>query len=200
MSLAHRLQLVPATAKRAEGFNFETKLNRTATTSGSMITLDLKGIVKPMLQRIQEQYNAKARSLVKEELALSEKADSVQEHVTKHAEENAIRGKQVRDLENQYRIIKQELEDEVASALAQVEGLASEVANIRGACDAGLSESEERLCQVSGDYEDLQRYASLLAAIVVSKADIIFFRMLNIAGHVNWRMRLSIETWLLHWR
>ncbi|KAI8114340.1 hypothetical protein M9434_002466 [Picochlorum sp. BPE23] len=161
MSLAHRLQLVPATAKRAEGFNFETKLNRSATTSGSMIALDFKGIVKPMLQRIQEQYNAKARSLVKEELALSEKADSVQEYVTKHAEENAIRGKQVRDLENQYRIIKQELEDEVASALAQVEGLASEVANIRGACDAGLSESEERLRQVTGDYEDLQRACEL---------------------------------------
>ncbi len=63
-SMAHRLQLVPATGKRAEGFNFETRLDRNATTSGSMISLDFKGIVKPTLQRIQEQYNAKARCVL----------------------------------------------------------------------------------------------------------------------------------------
>lgn len=165
MSLAHKLQLVPATAKRAEGFNFDTKLDRSATTSGSMIALDFKGIVKPTLQRIQEQYNAKTRSLVKEELALSEKADSMQEIVTKRAEENALKGKSVHDLENQYRIIKQDLEQEVASALAQVEGLASQVANIRGACDAGLQESEERLRQMTSDYEDLQRYVALCCVV-----------------------------------
>lgn len=158
MSLAHRLQLVPATGKRAEGFNFETKLDKNATTSGSMISLDFKGIVKSTLQRIQEQYNAKARSLVKEELALTEKMDTMQDRITKHAEENILKEKEVQALENQYKVIKQELEHEVASALAQVEGLASEVANIRGACDAGLLESEERLIHVTGEFDALQRW------------------------------------------
>jgi kinetochore protein NDC80 len=161
MSLAHRLQLVPATGKRAEGFNFETRLDRNATTSGSMISLDFKGIVKPTLQRIQDQYNAKARFLVKEELVLTEKMDAVQDRITKRAEENALKGKEVNDLENQYRIIKQELEQEVASAMAQVEGLASEVANIRGACDTGLLESEERLVQASAECDALQQACDL---------------------------------------
>lgn len=164
LSLAHRLQLVPATGKRAEGFNFDTKLDRNATTSGSMIPLDFKGIVKPTLQRIQEQYNAKARSLVKEELALTEKIDSTQDHITKHAEDNILKEKEVQGLESQYRIIKQELEKEVQSALARVEGLASEVANIRGACDSGLMESEEKLAQVIEEYEALQRYVIYIIA------------------------------------
>jgi kinetochore protein NDC80 len=156
-SLAHRLQLVPATGKRAEGFNFDTRLDRNANTSGSMISLDFRGIVKPTLQRIQEQYNAKARLLVKEELALAEKMESVQDHITKRAEENALRGKEVSDLEHQYRVIKQELEQEVASAMARVEGLASEVATIRGTCDASLLESEDRLAHISAEHEALQR-------------------------------------------
>jgi kinetochore protein NDC80 len=166
MSLAHRLQLVPATGKRAEGFNFETKLDRSATTSGSMVPLDFKGMVKPTLLRIQEQYNSKARSLVKEELAQTEKMDTMQERITKHAEENLLREKEVQSLENQYRMIKQELEHEVASALAQVEGLASEVATIRGACDAGLLESEERLLHVTGQYEALQRYVIVISCLL----------------------------------
>ena len=91
------------------------------------------------------------RSLVKEELALTEKMGTVQEHITKRAEENALKNKEVNGLENQYRVIKLELEQEVASAMAQVEGLASEVATIRGACDAGLLDSEDRLAQVMSD-------------------------------------------------
>lgn len=197
MALAHRLQLVPATAKRAEGFNFVSKLDRNATTSGSMVALDFKGIVKPTLQRIQEQYNAKTRLLVKEELALTEKMDTVQDHITKHAEENIMKEKDVQNLENQYRIIKQELEQEVASALAQVEGLASEVANIRGACDAGLLESEERLVQVIGEYEDLQRWVHVLNRLALSFfASMCCSPMLSyhFAGHVTWNLQLSIET------
>lgn len=185
-SMAHRLQLVPATGKRAEGFNFETWLDRGATTSGSMISLDFKGIVKPTLQRIQEQYSAKTRSLVKEELALTEKMDAVQEHITKRAEENALKGKEVNDLENQYRMIKHELEQEVASAMARVEGLASEVATIRGACDAGLVESEDRLAQVAADQ------AALEAALDVELANLN--RDLTLALDQILNHKIAIET------
>ncbi len=41
-SLADRLQLIPATAKRAEGIHFEVRLDREAATASEMITVDLK--------------------------------------------------------------------------------------------------------------------------------------------------------------
>lgn len=41
-SRADRLQLIPATAKRAEGVNFEVRLDRAASTPGEMINVDLK--------------------------------------------------------------------------------------------------------------------------------------------------------------
>lgn len=40
--MADRLQLIPATAKRAEGVNFEVRLDRLANTAGEMINVDLK--------------------------------------------------------------------------------------------------------------------------------------------------------------
>ena len=45
--------------------------------------------------------------------------------------------------------------------MAQVEGLASEVATIRGACDAGLLESEDRLLSVMSEAEELERACDL---------------------------------------
>lgn len=39
---ADRLQLIPASAKRAEGIQFEIKVNRTGMTANEMVNVDLK--------------------------------------------------------------------------------------------------------------------------------------------------------------
>ena len=161
MSIAHRLQVVPSTAKRAEGFAFEARLDRSAPTSSAMIPLDFRGIIRPVLQRIKDQYHVKARELAKEELSLSEKHDTLKGLVTERAEENAHAELRIRQLEAQYRQSKEDLEADVAAALAHVEDLASEVANIRGACNAGVAESEERLRNAYAEFEELQRYECL---------------------------------------
>ena len=41
-SMADRLALIPATAKRAEGVNFEVRLDRGAPSASEMINVDLK--------------------------------------------------------------------------------------------------------------------------------------------------------------
>ena len=40
--MADRLQLIPASAKRAEGVNFEVRLDRLASSAAEMINVDLK--------------------------------------------------------------------------------------------------------------------------------------------------------------
>ena len=40
--MADRLALIPATAKRAEGVNFEVRLDRGAPSASEMINVDLK--------------------------------------------------------------------------------------------------------------------------------------------------------------
>lgn len=158
---ADRLQLIPASAKRAEGVAFEVVLDRTAGPTGALINVDLKGIIKPALQRIKDHYVARTRELTEEELSLEEKRDAAAEVAHERAEENAGIEAQVRDLEGQYRNGKETLEAGVAAALAQVEGLAAEVSTLRGACAAGVVESEERLRSLQADYEELQRACEL---------------------------------------
>lgn len=158
---ADRLQLIPASAKRAEGVAFEVSLDRTAGTAGTMINVDLKGIIKPALQRIKDHYAARARELSEEELSLEEKRDAAAELVAERNEENAHAEAQVKELEAQYRSGKEVLEARVAAALAQVEGIAAEVSTLRGACAAGVLESEERYRGLQAEYEELQRACEL---------------------------------------
>ena len=68
--LADRLALVPASAKRAEGVAFEVRLDRGAGSAGEMINVDLKGLVKPALQRLRDGYGGRARGLAEEMLSL----------------------------------------------------------------------------------------------------------------------------------
>ena len=158
---ADRLQLVPASAKRAEGVGFEITLERNSTAASAMVNIDLKGIIKPALQRIRDHYASRARELGEEGLSLAEKRDASGEVLTERAEECYNAEAQVRELESQYRCGKEELEAGVAAALAQVEDLAAEVSTLRGACAAGVVESEERLRGLQADLEELQRACEL---------------------------------------
>jgi kinetochore protein NDC80 len=158
---ADRLQLVPASAKRAEGVGFEITLDRTATLASGMVNIDLKGIIKPALQRIRDHYASRARELGEENLSLAEKRDAAGEVVAERSEECSNAEAQVKDLEAQYRSGKEELEAGVAAALSQVEDLAAEVSTLRGAASAGVVESEERLRSLQADLEELQRACEL---------------------------------------
>lgn len=176
---ADRLQIIPLSAKRAEGVGFEIILDRNAGASGisgvmgisgagatnggagGLINVDLKGIVKPALQRMKDRYASKARELAQELLSLEEKKDAATEVLTERREESSHAEAHVKALEAQYRQGKEALEVRVAAALAQVEGIAAEVTTLRGACVAGVVESEERLKGLQGDYEELQRAVEL---------------------------------------
>ncbi|KAI7842998.1 hypothetical protein COHA_003332 [Chlorella ohadii] len=154
-SMADRLALIPATAKRAEGVNFEVRLDRGAASAGEMINVDLKGIVKPALQRLRDSYSAKARELADQLLSLQEKHDSVRELLAEREEENRNAEAQVHKLDGQYRSAKEALDQDIAAAQSQVDQLAAEVAQLRNANGTLVLASEERLRALQAQYEDL---------------------------------------------
>ncbi|PRW33702.1 Kinetochore NDC80 [Chlorella sorokiniana] len=159
-SMADRLALIPATAKRAEGVNFEVqpplvRLDRGAASASEMINVDLKGIVKPALQRLRDSYSAKARELADQLLSLQEKHDSVRELLAEREEENRNAEAHVHKLDGQYRAAKEALEQDIAAAQSQVDLLAAEVAQLRNANGASVMASEERLRALQAQYEDL---------------------------------------------
>ncbi len=57
-SKAYRLELIPTTARFADGQNFEVALNGHATRANEMVSIDLRGVVKVCLQAINQCQNS----------------------------------------------------------------------------------------------------------------------------------------------
>lgn len=85
---ADRLQLIPATAKRADGISYEIHTNRSAPSPADVINVDLKAVIKPGLQRLNERYRSKARELGADALRLQEQVDAGREAMTERTEDN----------------------------------------------------------------------------------------------------------------
>ena len=85
---ADRLQLIPATAKRAEGVAFELYVQRGGAAAGELIATDLKGTIKPALTRLREAYRTRTADLGRDMLSLQDKHASGRELIQERLDEN----------------------------------------------------------------------------------------------------------------
>lgn len=93
--LAHRLKLIPSSAKRADGTTFELRIMRDAASLAEFSNLDLKGVIRPALDRLCDQYRTKAVELSHDLLSLKEQVAGGKESIAEKAEENAVLEQQV---------------------------------------------------------------------------------------------------------
>lgn len=152
---ADRLQLIPATAKRADGVTYEIHVNRGAPCASDVISVDLKAVVRPGLGRLCELYRCKARELAADALRLQEQLDAGREAISERAEDNLSLEAQVRKLDAQFRQVKEVVEAGVRQTASQAERVKEEVAALRNAVSANLADSEERVRGAQSEYEAL---------------------------------------------
>lgn len=154
---ADRLQLIPATAKRAEGIAYELEVNRAGCSASELVNTDLKALIKPGLQRLRESYRTKARELSNDVLGLREQLDGIAEAIHERLEDRTNQEAQLRKLEAQHRSVKESIDADVRAKHAQAEKLAADVAALRSSVSGSLAESEERVRVVQAEQEALQR-------------------------------------------
>lgn len=154
---AHRLKLIPASAKRADGVTYELRLNRDASSAAELSNLDLKGVVRPGLERLCELYRTKAGQLGRDLLALREAATAGLEAVAERREENSNLEAQIARLEASLKIAREEQEGRVRGVSGRAERLAAEVDGLRATAGARAAEIEDRKSAVAAEVETLQR-------------------------------------------
>ncbi|KAL3162304.1 hypothetical protein ABBQ32_009992 [Trebouxia sp. C0010 RCD-2024] len=154
---ADRLQLIPVTAKYAGGLQYEIQLDRAGVSASDIITVDLKGEVKPALARLRDSRAARARELSEEVLAVQERLDGGLEALTERTEDNAALGTQVHKLEASLRGQKEALEVEVRGTAGQADSLREQVGQLRNQASHALAASEDKLRSLHTQYDDLLR-------------------------------------------
>lgn len=154
---AHRLALIPASAKRAGGTNFELSVARNEETPQGLVSADIKGCVKPGLVALRERYRGRARDLAEDGLGLAEQLDAAREAVRERAEDVANAQLQVQRLDATYRALRDELDGDMRATGDQAEKIKDEVSTLRNAAASGLADAEERMRAAVAEYEGLQR-------------------------------------------
>eukprot|EP00798_Chlamydomonas_sp_ICE-L_P031181 gene31181-6325_t len=155
--LAHRLKLVPASAKRADGVTYEMRINRAASTPAILSNLDLKAVIKPGLERLCERYRTKAAELGRDLVSLREQLSATMEAANDKQEENLVVEQQIRNLEGQLQSLRESQEDKVRGVTGQAATLQDEVKLMRGMTSARLADLEARRKAVAQEFELAQR-------------------------------------------
>lgn len=187
-TLADRLRIIPATAKRAAGIAFELEVRRVASTpsgassaaqqqqqqqhaadnsaalppavntgGGEVLNIDLKGSVRPALQRLCETYVTRRSDLQRDALALAEQLDSAKEAAAEKVEEAAGWAEQAAKLEARYRELKDVLDSDVRDVAARVEQAEAESAAAAAAAAKRQAESHARRLSAEAECEELRR-------------------------------------------
>ncbi|KAI8466535.1 MAG: hypothetical protein J3K34DRAFT_524465 [Monoraphidium minutum] len=165
---AHRLKLIPASAKRASGTNFELAVARAEEAPQGLVGADIKGVIKPGLVALRERYRGRARDLAEDGLGLAEQLDAAREAVRERAEDVANAQLQVGRLDTAYRALRDDVDGDMRATGEQADkikarlgggrgGGEDEVASRRNAAAGALSDAEERMRAAVADYEALQR-------------------------------------------
>lgn len=154
---ADRLQLIPATAKRAHGVGYEIEVNGKLPGSApaeELVSVDLKGVIKPALAALREEYVRKQREGGEEVLREEEERDRSLERLAEQRDETAALAGAVKKLEAQYKENKERAEEQVRATAAQAEQLAQETGLRKQTAQGSLAAVEERLRTLQGEYDE----------------------------------------------
>ena len=152
---ADRLQVIPSTAKHAEGVNFEIKLNARSDNPSEIFNVDMKNKLKPALIKLSESYIKKTRSVAQEMLELQEKLDASEEALSEKQEEISLLESQNNKLEEQTKQLKETTDADIASKNAEIQRIKADVHNLKETAVKSLSESETQAHALRTEYEEL---------------------------------------------
>lgn len=159
--LAHRLKLIPSTTKRADGTNYLLKIVREANSQAEFSSLDLKGSVKPGLERLCDTYRTRASELAQDLVSLREKAVARAERNAEKGEENQQLEMEIVRLEGQLQAAKDAHDERVRKLVAQADSIKAQVDDFRSAASNRTEHMEERLQQVQAAHEQAKRDAEV---------------------------------------
>lgn len=143
---AEGLELIPRTAKNANGVDFQIVLSRDAsrTNAEDMLSLDVNKNVLPSIKELREGYVQRVQSLRKDELALQEKNLELEEQLI--VERQRLNEVQLRHgkLEEDYKKTKQDLEETLRDQAEKKAAHSESVSKLRKANEDALRENSAR--------------------------------------------------------
>ncbi len=152
---AERMELVPSTARRADGLKYEIRLDLEASSAAGMVPTDLKGRVRPHLAKMREDYSSRSWEEGGELRKLQAKQRETDNLVVECKEGIARLEAECGTMTEQYRTTKEAAGREVEDAEKEAGQIREEVLQRRQSTVGNLAGAEQKVRALQGEYEEL---------------------------------------------
>ena len=152
---AERMELVPSTARRADGLKYEIRLDLAASSAAGMVPTDLKGRVRPHLAKMREDYSSRSWEEGGELRKLQAKQRETDNFVVECKEGIARLEAECGTMTEQYRMTKEAAGREVEDAEKEAGQIREEVLQRRQSTVGNLAGAEQKVRALQGEYEEL---------------------------------------------
>eukprot|EP00899_Mesostigma_viride_P019184 jgi/Mesvir1/27267/Mv07103-RA.1 len=131
--LAGKLKLTPATAKRAQGSDYELSLNTRASRAEDMLSLDLKGVVRPELERMRDEAAARGRDCAAALVGVKEAYHAAHDKCAERREENEAMVEGLRKMDARFKAARDKAESDLKASEVAVERIVAHYDKLKGA-------------------------------------------------------------------
>ena len=152
---AERMELVPSTARRADGLKYEIRLDLAASSAAGMVPTDLKGRVRPHLAKMREDYSSRSWEEGGELRKLQAKQRETDNFVVECKEGIARLEAECGTMTEQYRMTKEAAGREVEDAEKEAGQIREEVLQRRQSTVGNLAGAEQKVRALQREYEEL---------------------------------------------
>ncbi|CAO3658353.1 unnamed protein product [Umbelopsis ramanniana] len=146
--LAYSIGLLPSSAPKAKGHNFELVFYPNAETPEKMISVDLRNFVKPALQQIEFEMKEQENSLREANLQIQEKLDAIVEQTIDKSDELKLLQQRLNQRNEEYEHAKENARQENIKYNQDAEESAIHLKQIRADAKSALlswQQKENRL-------------------------------------------------------
>ena len=154
-SAAERMELIPSTARRADGLRYEIRLDVAAVSATDMVATDLKGKVRPHLAKMREDYSSRSWEEGGELRKLQTKQRETDGIVSECKEGIARLEAECEAMTEQYRTTKEAAGQEVEEAEKEAHQIREEVLQRRQSTVGNLAGVEQKVRVLQNEYEEL---------------------------------------------
>lgn len=145
--LAEDLELLPATARNAQGRDISLHIDIRAKKRSDLLQSDVRGMIQPFLQQLKLEVNASTAELQGDAMAIADDIEEVEVQAAKLREEQTVVESKLRRVEEAYRREKEALEAMVAAHDSEMDKLEAKLLRLRDVSgdELALSTATRRL-------------------------------------------------------
>ena len=146
--MAERLFLIPKTAKNADGIDYELRLNMHAPRPEQMLSVNIKGTIKPSLMRLREALTARNHESRNEAISLREKLDQIEDLLAEKTEEVARLSSKQEKIDQHYQEQKKSMSVESKNISSELEQLEQDLLSLRSNKEGNLLQAQQTLQKI----------------------------------------------------